>query len=374
MAREEVQVRRVDGAREFKTFLTFPRRIYRSDPLWVPPLLREEKKLLSPGADPFWRHAARELFLAWRNGRPAGRIAAVRDENFVRHHQSPTGSFGFFECEDDPGAARALLGAAEGWLKNQGAREMIGPLNPSTNHVCGLLLKGYHSPPKFLMPYNPRYYHRLLADAGLEKARDLLAYRLPVPDRVDERLERLAAALKKRGLKVRKLDLKNLRGELKLVQKIYNSAWSDNWGFTPLTDAEIEHMASALKPLVVADLALFAEFQGRAVGFFLALPDYNQVLIKLGGRLGPIQIAKFVLLKRKITDLRLMMAGIEKEAQKKGLDGLLYHESALAARRLGYRCSEISWLLEDNLLVIRAAEMMGARLDKTYRIYRKNPV
>jgi hypothetical protein len=166
--------------------------------------------------------------------------------------------------------------------------------------------------------------------------------------------------------------LKNFHQELKLVQKIYNSAWRNNWGFVPLTDAGIEYMAHSLKPLVVPDLALFAELNGKTVGFFLALPDYNQVLIKLNGRLGPVQIVKFLLGRRKITDVRLLMAGIEKEAQKKGLDALLYLESARATWRLGYRNSEISWLLEDNVLVIRAAEMMGGKLDKTYRIYRKS--
>ena len=361
----------VAGRRDLNAFLTFPGRVYRGNPFWVPPLLRVEKALLTPGENPFWEHAERALFLALRGEEPVGRIAAIRDRDFIAYHRSATGYFGFFECRDDPEAASALFAAAESWLKARKLAAMIGPLNPSTNHVCGFLLEGYDSPPKFMMPYTLPYYHRLCEGCGLRKAKDLLAYRIPVPREMNPRLETLAAAIKERGAAVRRIDMKNFRSELALVRRIYNEAWKDNWGFVPITEAEIAHMARELKPLVVPELAFFAEYRGEPAGFYLVLPDYNQAIKRMNGKMGLRQLLIFFLQRKKITEIRLLMAGIIGKFQKKGLDALLYLESARAARDLGYRDSEISWLLEDNALVIRATEFMGGTLSKKYRIYEK---
>jgi hypothetical protein len=362
----------VAGRRDLKTFLTFPWRVYRGNPFWVPPLLPVEKALLTPGKDPFWEHAERALFLAFRGEEPVGRIAAIEDRDFIAYHRAPTGYFGFFECLDDPEAARSLFQIAEKWLQARKLTAMIGPLNPSTNNTCGFLLEGYDSPPKIMMPYTLPYYHRLCEECGLSKAKDLLAYRIPVPKEMNPRLETMAEALKKRGATIRLIDMKNFRRELDLVRKIYNEAWKDNWGFVPITEAEIEHMAKELKPLVVPALTFFAEYRGETAGFYLVLPDYNQVIKRMNGKMGPRQLLIFLLNRRKITEIRLLMAGIIGKFQKKGLDALLYLESARTARDLGYRDSEISWLLEDNALVIRATEFMGGTLSKKYRIYEKN--
>ncbi|MFH1038505.1 MAG: N-acetyltransferase [PVC group bacterium] len=372
MEASPVRIKEVDSKKSLKQFLTLPWPIYRNSPHWVPPLIREDKKLFSPRHNPFWEHADRALFIAYRGDQPAGRIAAIEDRDFIAYHREKTGYFGFFECFDDPAAARALFTAAESWLKARGMEKMIGPLNPSTNAVCGLLLEGYDSPPRFMMPYTLPYYHSLLEGCGLEKAKDLLAYRIPVPQEMNPRLEKLAAVLKKKGLSVRTIRMKNFSAELDLVRDIYNRAWRKNWGFVPITKAEIEQMAKELKPLVVPEFAYFAEYRGKAVGFYLVLPDYNQIIKKMNGRMGPLQMIRFLFGRKQISAVRLMMAGIEEEYQKKGLDGLLYLESARTARDLGYIDSEISWLLEDNLLVIRAAEMMGGTLYKKYRIYQKN--
>lgn len=366
-----VRIEEVKTKKDLRRFLTLPWLIYENNPFWVPPLIHEEKKLFSPRHNPFWEHASRVLLVAYENGKPVGRIAAIKDRHFIDFHREKTGYFGFFECRNDPYTARALLSAAQNWLEVEGLEQMIGPLNPSTNETCGLLLEGYDSCPKIMMPYNPPYYHKLLELCGLTKTRDLLAYRIPVPDKMNPRLEKLAVILKKKGLNVRNINMKDFHRELKLVRKIYNSAWSKNWGFVPITEAEIEEMAKKLKPLVVPGLVFFAEYKGRPVGFYLVLPDYNQVIKKMNGKMGPIQIIKFLLGRKNITDIRLIMAGIEEEYQKKGLDALFYLESARAARDLGYKDSEISWLLEDNILVIRAAEMMGGTLYKKYRIYQK---
>jgi len=367
-----VRIKEVHSKKDLKQFITLPWKIYRGNPYWVPPLISEEKKLLSPRRNPFWSHADRALFIALRDGQPIGRIAAIADRDFIAYHKEDTGYFGFFECLDDPDAAELLFKAGEAWLQERGMRKMIGPLNPSTNAICGMLLEGYDSPPKLMMPYTLPYYHSLLEGCGLTKAKDLLAFRIPVPEKMNPRLEKIAVILKKRGLNVRNIRMKEFHQELKLVREIYNSAWSENWGFVPITEAEIKHMAKELKPLIVPELVFFAEYKGKPVGFYLVLPDYNQVIKKMNGKMGPIQILTFLLGRKKITDIRLMMAGIEEEYRKKGLDGLLYLESARAARDLGYKDSEISWLLEDNLLVIRATEMMGGTLYKKYRIYQKS--
>ena len=222
-----------------------------------------------------------------------------------------------------------------------------------------------------MMPYTLPYYHDLMAACSLTKAKGLLAYRIPVPKEMNPRLEKIAAVLKRKGLSVRNIRMNDFHNELKLVRKIYNTAWAKNWGFVPITEAEIEAMAKELKPLVVPELVFFAEYQGRTVGFYLVLPDYNQAIKKMNGRMTPLSIIRFLHARKKIDAVRLLMAGIEEEYQKKGLDGILYLESARTTRDLGYVDSEISWLLEDNLLVIRAAEMMGGTLYKKYRIYRK---
>ncbi len=297
--------------------------------------------------------------------------STIADRNFIDYHRERTGYFGFFECLNDPEAARTLFQAAEEWMRSRGLEKMIGPLNPSTNGTCGFLLEGYDSPPRLMMPYTLPYYHDLMEASGLSKAKDLLAYRIPVPKEMKPRLEKISAILKKKGLSVRNIRMDDFHNELKLVREIYNSAWAKNWGFVPITEAEVEAMAKELKPLVVPELVFFAEYQGKAVGFYLVLPDYNQAIKKMNGRMNPLSIIRFLLARRKIDAVRLMMAGIEEEYQKKGLDGMLYLESARTTRDLGYIESEISWLLEDNLLVIRAAEMMGGNLYKKYRIYQK---
>ncbi|MDP8235752.1 MAG: hypothetical protein P9M08_05175, partial [Candidatus Erginobacter occultus] len=192
MASLPLQIKEVTTRRELKSFLTFPWTVYRDNPHWVPPLLREEKKTLTSGRHPFWEHSERALFLAFRNGEPVGRIAAIADQNFIDYHRERTGYFGFFECLDDPEAARALLAAAEDWLKGRGLEKLIGPLNPSTNGTCGFLLEGYDSPPRLMMPYTLPYYHDLMGACGLTKAKDLLAYRIPVPKEMKPRLEKIS--------------------------------------------------------------------------------------------------------------------------------------------------------------------------------------
>jgi hypothetical protein len=354
-------------------FIRFPWKVYQGNPNWVPPL-KSEMRFILGDTNPFFRHADATCFLARKNGEDVGRIAAIIDRNHIALHQEQAGFFGFFECLPDPLIAEALLAAAAGWLKERNIQIMRGPMNPSTNDECGFLLEGFDAPPMIMMTYTPPYYLDYMERFGLTKSKDLLAYISVIKDvTAGDRLEKLASIVQARmpGLTVRPVNMKKFAQELAVVKDIYNSAWSNNWGFVPMTDEEIESMAGRLKPLIVPDLLLFAELNGAPVGFYMAIPDYNQVLKRVDGRLGPLELIKFFWYSRKITDIRVMTLGIKKEHRKKGIEGLLYLKSFKAALHRGYERAEMSWILEDNIAMQRGCELMGGTVYKKYRIVEK---
>jgi GNAT superfamily N-acetyltransferase len=367
-----VNIEEVTGAGTKKEFIRFPWKVYQGNPNWVPPLESEVQFLLSEKKNPFFHHAEAACFLARRNGETVGRIAAIIDRNHIKFHKEQAGFFGFFECLPDCAIARELLSAAARWLKERDIAIMRGPMNPSTNDECGFLLEGFDSPPMILMPYSPEYYLDYMERCGMTKAKDLFAYICTIKDvAAGRRLERLASAVKARipGLTVRPANMKRFQQEVEAVKVIYNSAWSHNWGFVPMTDAETGSMAKKLKPLIASELMIMAEVDGKPAAFFVALPDYNQVLGKINGRLGPVALLKFLWYSRKISDIRVMAMGVTEEYRKKGIEGLLYLESFKAAAKKGYERAEMSWILEDNVLVQRGCELMGGKLYKKYRIY-----
>ena len=371
---EFVTIEEITAAGSINEFIRFPWKVYRGAPHWVAPLKSEVKFLLSEKKNPFFHHAETACFLARRSGETVGRIAAIIDRNHIEIHQERVGFFGFFECLADSAVARKLLDRAASWLKERGMEIMRGPMNPSTNEECGFLLEGFDSPPMIMMPYTPAYYLDYMERCGLTKARDLYAYITVIKEvAAGGRLEKLASSVKVRipGLTVRPADMKRLRQELAAVKEIYNSAWSHNWGFVPMTDEERESMAKRLKPLIVPELLLIAEVNGTPAGFFMAVPDYNQVLGKLNGSLGLVGIAKSLWYSRKISDIRILTMGVKAEYRKKGIEGLLYLEAFKAAMKKGYQRAEMSWILEDNVLMQRGCELMGGRLYKKYRIYEK---
>ncbi len=363
----------VTGKAGMNEFIRFPWRVYRGEPNWVPPLLSEMKFVLGK-ENPFFHHAEAAYFLARKDGEVAGRIAAIIDHNHIAIHNEPAGFFGYFECLPDVAVAEGLLDAAACWLKERGIEIMRGPMNPSTNDECGFLLEGFDSPPMIMMTYTKPYYLEYMEQCGLSKAKDLYAYITIVNDvAVAERLERLSQGVHKRipGLSVRHADMKQFDRELEIVKNIYNTAWSKNWGFVPMTDEEINSMAKRLKPLIVPELLIIAEVDGKPAAFFMVVPDYNQVLRKLNGRLLPFGIFKFLWHSRNITDIRGITLGVKEEYRRKGIEGLLYLESFRAARRRGYQRAEMSWILEDNTLVQKGCDLMGGKLYKKYRIYEK---
>ena len=366
-----VRVEPVANRSDLRAFLRLPWRIYRDDPHWVPPLLVEQRKLLDRRRHPFHEHADVEYFLARRGQRIVGRIAAIVNHRHVEFHGEAVGFFGFFECEDDPAAAQALIRRAEDWVARRGMTSIRGPMNFSTNEECGLLVDGFDESPMIMMTYNPPYYERLLESAGLRKAMDLLAY-LIREIREPERLLRAAARLGTRaGAVVRPIRMKQLRQEIERIREVYNSAWERNWGFVPMTEAEFDEMARQMKQIVDPELCLIAEVDGRVAGFSLALPNFNQAIRHANGRLLPFGIFRLLWHARRIDEVRVITLGVKPEYRRLGLDAMMTLRAYRRAIELGYRRSEASWILEDNAMMRRILERMGWVVYKTYRVYEK---
>jgi GNAT superfamily N-acetyltransferase len=368
-----IEIVRVDGGKNLSEFVEFPYRLYRGNSHWVPPLRMAMKEMLDRRKHPFYLTAEAEFFLARREGRVVGRIAAILDSAHNRVHEENAGMFGFFECFDDPAAAEALLGAARQWVFNHGADVMRGPLNPSTNYECGMLIDAFDSDPMVMMPYNLPYYPVLMEGAGLRKAKDLYAY-LSSTQTVDARkMERVAGrAFAANGVSVRPIDMKNYDRDVLTVWDVYNAAWERNWGFVPMSREEFLHMGKEMKQVLVPDFVLVGEVAGRVVGFALALPDINQALKPAGGSLFPLGLLKILYYQRLVKDLRVLALGVVDEYRSTGLAAGLYATLFRNARRLGYNYCEMSWILEDNVLMNRSLQMMGAKRYKTYRIYEWN--
>ncbi|MCX8118557.1 MAG: N-acetyltransferase [Desulfobacterota bacterium] len=372
MAGSELKIEEVKTRSDLAAFLRFPWKIYRGNPFWVPPLIKDQQKKLSPSS-PFRSHAEMVLYLARRDGEVVGRVAGIVDRFHIEYHQERAGFFGFFESIEDPEVGRLLLSSVETWAKERGMEKILGPMNPSMNDECGLLVDAFDRPPALMMPYNPPYYSSLIEGCGYRKVMDLYAYLLEKETFQKDRLERITERILKKepDLSIRPLNMGRFKEDLKIIKEIYNDIWSRNWGFTPMTEEEIDEMAKAMKPLVVPELVLFAYVSGEPVGFSAALPDYNVVLKHLNGRLGPLGLIKFLYFKRKIRLVRIMLLGIKQAFQKRGIEGLLYIETFKRGIAKGYHQGECSWILENNLLMRHGIEAMGGKRYKTYRIYEK---
>lgn len=370
----EVQIVSADEGRAFRDFLEFPYCLYRDDPNWVPPLRISQKELFNRRKHPFHAHAEVACFLARSDGRVLGRIAAIHDRNHNDYHQESAGHFGFFECVNDQDAANALLGAARNWLAARGLGRVIrGPFNPSINYECGLLVEGFDSPPRVMMAYNPRYYGSLLEGAGLRKAKDLYSYGGPVDAVLEGKVARIAERAEKvRGLKIRPVRLKAFEEEVEALWGIYNAAWEKNWGYTPMTRDEFLFISREMKPFLDPGFALIGEVDSRVVGFALALPNVNQALKKANGRLLPFGLLKILYHRRSIREVRVIALGVLRRYQTAGVAAGLYASLIRHARERGYRACEMSWVLEDNILMNRSIEELGVQREKTYRIYEWN--
>jgi hypothetical protein len=359
-----------DGLRQF---IDLPYSLYRGNPFWVPPLRIAQKELFDRRKHPFHAHAEVQCFLARRNGNAIGRIAAIQDHNYNSFHQQQAGFFGFFECVDELPVASGLFGAAREWLGQKGARVIRGPVNPSTNYECGVLVEGFDSSPQVMMPYNPPYYDALIQNAGLRKAKDLYAYHVTTDDVAIDRAQGVAIrSAEANGIQIRPIRMKAFEEDVELVWNVYNSAWSRNWGFSPVSRDEFLFMAHDMKTILEPELVLLGEVRGKVVGFALALPDINLALKYANGRLLPLGLLKILYHKRSIHSLRVLVLGVLEEYRTVGVAAGFYAELFRRGTRLGYREGEMSWTLEDNTLINRSIEALGGRRYKTYRIYEWN--
>jgi len=347
-------------------------KIYHRDKNWVPPLISEQKSLFDTEKNPFFQHSEIQNFLAYHQDEIVGRISALVNHNHNEFHNEKTGFFGFYESTDDLDVAKALFFATENWLRDKKMVRMRGPMNPSTNDTCGLLIDSFNLPPVLMMTYNPPYYVELYKKVGLEKSRDLFAYYMDTSIPISDKIKRVADAVRKRhNVTIRSVNVKDFEGELRRVKEVYNDAWSRNWSFVPMTDAEFDHLAKELKPLLVPELAIFAMVNDEPAGFSLSLPDFNQALIKINGRLFPFGFAKVLWHSRKIDMLRVVIMGVKKQYQKIGLDAVFYYETYTRGVQKGYHRGEFSWILDNNYPMRHSLENMGAVIYKTYRVYDK---
>ncbi len=361
----------VESAKERREFLEYPYRLYRDHAYWVPPLRIQQKKLIDTAKNPFFRNAEIALFLGYSNGEVAGRIAAIIDHRYNEFHGTKTGFFGFFECSDHQDLASLLIKAASDWLRERGMVSLLGPTNPGMMDTIGVLVEGFDSIPAIMMPYNDPAYDRLLMGAGLQKEMDLYSFIVNAETVDIDRVNRAKQIVFTRnpGLNVRQIRLKRIFDEVDIIRDIFNKAWQKNWGFIPLTKEEFNELAKDLKSIIDPELAYIAEIDGQPVAFTVPLPDYNQIFHKMNGNLLPFGIFKVLFGKKKMTNIRTTLMGVLPEFQGRGIDAVLHQQEIENGLKKGYFSSELGWVLENNVEMIRVAEKIGSHSRKVYRMY-----
>jgi GNAT superfamily N-acetyltransferase len=373
-----VTIRPVKTRRERKRFVKVPFRLHRGRPQWVPPLIFERMQFLDPRRNPYFEHAEVELFVAERDGEPVGRISAHLDHRWDEYQGGSDAMFGFFESEEDPEVARALLERVTEWAAARGRARVLGPMDFSTNDELGILIEGFERRPMILEPWHPPFYRELIEAQGFGKAMDLLMWELRLGslkegDRFDPSIHAAAErALEDEGIAIRHMRKREMAAEVRRFMDVYNEAWGDNWGFVPITDAEVDFQAKNLKQVIDEEWTFVAEKDGEVVGAALTLPDVNQVLAKLNGRLLPFGWARFLLGKRKIDELRVFALGVKHAYRHSGVAAGLYLKHVETAQRPGrIGGGEMGWILETNKPMNRAMEGMGGTVVKRYRLFER---
>jgi GNAT superfamily N-acetyltransferase len=371
-----IEVRPVQGRRELSRFIKLPFRLHRGTP-WVAPLIYERRQFLDREKNPYFEHAEAEYFLAWRDSQPVGRITAQVDRRWDEFQGGNDGQFGFIEAEDDPEVFAALLGAAENWVQERGRQRLLGPMDFTTNDECGLLIEGHERHPMILEPWHPPYYRERLESLGYVKTIDLLMWWLELGglkqgDRFHDAIHAVADKVEsEHGITVRNMRRKDLEAEIGRFMEVYNSAWEKNWGFVPITEEEVRFQAHNLKQLLDPRWTFIAERDGETLGAALTLPDFNQVLRKMNGRLFPIGWLRFLLGKRKIDRVRVFALGVKPEHQHTGIAAKFYVEHVETAKATPMKAGDQGWILETNEPMNRAMEGMGGEIVKRYRLYEK---
>jgi GNAT superfamily N-acetyltransferase len=381
-----IQIQECKTAAERLRFIQFWWEPYKGNRYWVPPLVNERQEFLDSAKNPYFQHARAAYFLATRNGEPAGTICAHINDKHNEFHGDNIGFFGFFECINDYGVAEALFKTASDWCKSQRVSAIRGPACFSSNDDgYGFLIDGFDDPPRIYMPYNPPYYGEFAERFGFRKAMDLFAYQLAtsvyeeggIPPKLIHVVEKMQ---KRMGLTFRTVDMSRFDEEVARVKNVYNSAWEKNWGFVPMTDAEFDHLAVGLKQIVDPRVVFIAEKEGKWVGFSLSLPDVNQAVLAAYPSPNPNPIVSGLGMARlmwhwkvasKVTWLRIFAMGVIEEYRAQGIAPMFYYETAKAAMKYGYRHGEMSWILENNMMMNRDIQTLGGRVYKTYRILEK---
>jgi GNAT superfamily N-acetyltransferase len=371
-----VTILHVTTSKQIKTFIDFPHELYKDDPNYVPELFIAVKELLSPKKNPYFKHSEASSYLAYENGKVVGRITATVNNNYNKFHHSNVGFFGFFDCINDNDVANALFDVAEEYCKKVGVTRILGPTNLSTNDTAGLLVEGFDSPPVVQMTYNKPYYSDLISSRGFVKEMDLYAYKISTSN-VNKKALRLTDRFKERlnqsGITFRNLNMKNFQQEVDNIREIYISAWEVNWGFVPPTNEEFDFLAEGLKMIINPEYAYVAEHDGKAVGFALGLPNINEILINIKkGRLFPTGLFKLLFGKKKTKAIRIVLLGVKEEYRKKGIEGILFANFIKGAMTNNLDFGEASWVLENNEMMVKAAENLNGDKYKTYRIYSKD--
>jgi GNAT superfamily N-acetyltransferase len=365
-------IKPVETSREKSQFLELPWEIQGKDPNWIPPLRKNQKELAGFKRHPFYERAQSQAFLAIANGRPVGRVLALVNPVHNEYHKENLGFFGFFECLDDVEAAQGLLAEARKWLMAQGMTAIRGPVNPSLNYECGLLIDGFDTPPMFMMTHNPPYYARLVEAAGFAKVEDMYAFtgHISMLEQLDKKLAFIVEECQRRfDIKLRRLDRRKFEREVRMFLDIYNQSLQGTWGFTPLSEGEIEHMSDSLKHLIVPEMTTVAEIDGRPVGAQFGLLDYNPRIKAIDGRLFPFGFIRLLWNKRAIKRVRLISTNVIPEYQKWGLGLVIAARLVPEARAWGIEEAEFSWVLESNKLSYGTLKRGGAKITKTYRLY-----
>jgi GNAT superfamily N-acetyltransferase len=382
-----VEVRPVSGRRELTAFIKLPFRLHRGTP-WVPPLITERRRFLNRDKNPFFEHAEAEYFLAWRDGEPVGRITAQVDRRWDEFQGGSDGMFGFFESEEDPAIAESLFAAASEWVASRGRERILGPMDFSTNDECGLLVEGYERPPLILQPWHPPYYRDLVEGHGFSKTMDLLMWWLNLGEQMytDEGFHPMIHELARKvteehGVTIREMRKRDLEAELGRFIEVYNSAWERNWGFVPITEEEVRAQASDLKPVLDQDWCFIAERDGEILGASVTLPDVNQVIGKMNGRLLPFGWLTMLrgmfnshgvnTERAGIDRVRVFALGVKPEHQHLGIAAAFYDRCLEVGKRRNQPRGETGWILETNKPMNRAMEGMGGRVVQKYRIYEK---
>ena len=368
----DLVIRPVASRREKRAFLEFPWSLYRGDPNWMPPLRMDQKEMVGYRPHPFYENNAVETFLAYRSGEVCGRIAAILNRDHIEYYSERRGFFGFFECVDDQEAASGLFDAVCDWLARHDVHLLRGPTNPSLNYSLGLLIEGFDSPPTFMMPYNPPYYARLVEGYGFRKTQDVYAYwgHAEMLPKVRARWQPVVEQIIEHyGVRLRPLDTSRFVEDVEAFLSVYNRSLQNTWGFVPMSAGELRHIARALRYLIVPELAVGAEIDGKLVGAAFCLPDYNPRIKAIDGRLFPFGFARLLWRKDRIKRVRSISTNVLPEYHRMGLGLALMHGLAPKGIEWGLQEIEFSWILESNTLSWRSLAKGGAKRTKTYRVY-----